>query len=71
MPTVGSDGLLVHVQNGVWTRASSPTDQTLRSVVMLSSTQGWAVGWRPGDYFALPQQSLESVSRPVPCLSPG
>lgn len=41
---VGSDGLIVHGQNGTWTQVASPTDQTLWSVGMVSPTEGWAVG---------------------------
>lgn len=41
---VGSDGLIVHNLGGIWTRVSSPTDQTLWSLAMASPTDGWAVG---------------------------
>lgn len=41
---VGSDGLIVHLLHGSWSRVPSPTGQTLWSLAFVSPTQGWAVG---------------------------
>jgi photosystem II stability/assembly factor-like uncharacterized protein len=41
---VGSNGYILHYQDGQWQKVDSPTDNDLLSISMVSAEEGWAVG---------------------------
>ncbi len=41
---IGSNGYILHYQDGQWKKVDSPTDNDLLSISMVSAEEGWAVG---------------------------
>lgn len=39
------NGIILHYSDGSWSQQSSPAAEYLESVFMVSSTEGWIVGW--------------------------